>query len=136
MCLPIGPRSNFHDEMIMRPRPFLGTRPAVYPRSTLPRRSMQAGLGPTVIGGPRFGTRGYRRVGGMGYPMGGMGMGGMGMGMGGLGLGMGLGGGLGGMGYGGGLGGYGGGYGDCGGMGMGGGFGDMGGGMGGMGGNC
>ncbi|KFY37638.1 hypothetical protein V494_04682 [Pseudogymnoascus sp. VKM F-4513 (FW-928)] len=130
MCLPIGPRSSFHDDMIMQPRPFLGTRPAVYPRSTLPRRSMNAGLGSSVLGGPRFGTRGYRRVGGMGgmYPMGGMGMGGMGMGMGGLGLGMGLGGGLGGMGYGGGYGG------DCGGMGgMGGMGGDMGGGMGG---NC
>ncbi|KFZ15393.1 hypothetical protein V501_02729 [Pseudogymnoascus sp. VKM F-4519 (FW-2642)] len=117
MCLPIGPRSSFHDEMIMRPRPFLGTRPAVYPRTTLPRRSMNAGMGPTVIGGPRFGARGYRRVGGMGmgYPMGGLG----GMGMGGMGYGGGMG--MGGMGYGGGMG--------MGGMGMGGG-------MGGMGGNC
>ncbi|KFY97218.1 hypothetical protein V500_02187 [Pseudogymnoascus sp. VKM F-4518 (FW-2643)] len=125
MCLPIGPRSNFHDDMIRQPRPFLGTRPAVYPRSTMPRH------GSSVLGGPRFGTRGYRRVGGMG---GGMYPGGMGMGMGGLGMGMGLGGGLGGMGgmgYGGGMGGYGGGFGDCGGMG---GMGGMGGGMGGMGG--
>ncbi|KFY29538.1 hypothetical protein V493_02283 [Pseudogymnoascus sp. VKM F-4281 (FW-2241)] len=125
MCLPIGPRSAFHDDMIMQPRPFLGTRPAVFPRSTMPRRSMNGGMGSSVLGGPRFGTRGYRRVGGMGggmYPMGGMGMGGMGMGgmgmgMGGLGMGMGMGGGLGGMG-----GGFGG---DCGGMGGGG-----------MGGNC
>lgn len=57
---------------------------------------MNAGMGPTVIGGPRFGARGYRRVGGMGmgYPMGGMG----GMGMGGMGYGGGMG--MGGMGMG------------------------------------